>query len=458
MINISIKDVIKAIQGTDSASIKSSYINGICTDTRNIKHGDLFFALIGENSDGHNFITKESMKDCACAIVSKDIDTEIPYVKVDNTLFALGRFAKYYKSLFNVKTIGITGSVGKTSTKELLSLMLEELGPSLKNKGNFNNEIGVPLTIFELDKNHKTLVCEMGMRGSGQIDYLANIVKPDIGIITNIGMAHIELLGDQDNIADAKSELLTHLSKRTSLSVINRDCKYFDFMKSKSLCQILSFGEHESSDIRLVKTIYENEKIYFTIDTPFGKIEDLMISIPAKHYVINALSAIGTAKFLGVSDDFIRYTLSDFSNADGRFTLKKSCLGINVIDDTYNANPISMTEAIKTFTKIDAKRHIVILGDMLELGDYAKISHLEIGKEVVKSGVHQIFTVGTLAKEIGNGAISEGFNKDNIESFPDSETMKLNLSKLGFKSGDLILIKGSRSMRMEIISNALLEL
>jgi len=458
MINISIKDVIEVLEGTASLSIRPSDVNGICTDTRNIKSGDLFFALIGENYDGHDFINKENIKDCACAVVSKDINIGFPYIKVDDTLLALGRLAKYYKSLFDVKTIGITGSVGKTSTKELLALMLEELGPSLKNKGNFNNEIGVPLTIFELDKSHKTLVSEMGMRGFGQIDYLANIVKPDIGIITNIGMAHIELLGNRDNIAKAKSELLTHLSKETDLLLINRDCKYFDFMKSKSLCQVLSFGEHENSDIRLLKAVYENEKIYFTVSTSFGKIEDLMIPIPAKHYVLNALPTIGVAKFLGVTDDFIRSTLSNFSNTGGRFSLKKSYSGITVIDDTYNANPISMIEAIKTLVKINAKRHIVILGDMLELGDYAKFSHFEIGKEVAKAVIHQIFTVGTLAKEIGQGAISEGFNKDNIESFFDSETMKLNLSKLGFKKGDLILVKGSHSMKMEIISNTLMEL
>lgn len=458
MIQLSLKEIIKAINGRLlNNHIDEVYIDNISTDTRTIKNKDIFFALIGENTDGHNYIDK-ALKSSAI-VVSRPIEIkkDIPIILVDDTLLALGQLAKYYKKKFTVKTIAITGSVGKTSTKEILALLLEEIGPCLKNKGNFNNEIGMPLTILELEDSHKNIILEMGMRGPGQINYLADIAKPEIGIITNIGLSHIEILESQDNIAKAKCELLDNLPEN-GYGIINADDNYFEYLKKRANCNIISFGENNDADVQLISSYVDKQETVYTVKTPFGIIKDIKIPSIAKHYIINSLPAIAAAKILGISDDFIKKQINLFKPIDKRFDIKKYPSDITIIDDTYNANPASVASALKTIKDMKYSRKIAILGDMGELGDYAKSSHIDIGTQVAKSHVDQLYVVGELAKHIAEGAIAAGFSKNNINYSCSSQELANLIDNKYFEAGDLILIKGSRFMKMENITKRISEI
>ncbi len=450
---ITAKDVVSATQGELVAGDLDTRIAGVSTDTRTITPGSLFVALTGENSDGHKFLADALSKGAVGVVVSRKVEAKCLAIRVPDTLLALGDIAAFYRSKFKPIIVGVTGSVGKTTTKEMIAAVAAAKGPVLKNEGNFNNEIGLPLTMLNLASRHKTAVVEMAMRGAGQIDYLAKIARPSIGVITNIHMSHIELLGSLDAIADAKGELLDHLPN-DGTAILNADDAYFDYLRRRANCRVIAFGESPQSDVRAVSSGIDSKGCcHFDVVTPTGSF-DVHVPVPGEHNIKDALSAIAVGEELGIAHADIKSALASFKAPEKRSNVIPSRRGFVIIDDTYNASPASVRSALKTLSMMEGERKIAVLGDMLELGDHAVHVHMEIGQAVRECGIDALFTVGELAGVIARGAIDAGMPIAAVTEFEDSaQAAKEVPTKV--RERDVVLVKGSRAMKMERIMEGL---
>lgn len=450
---IKVKDVLNAINGELLSGDIDIKISGISTDTRTLNEGDLFFALTGAGSDGHKFLADALGKGAAGVVVTRKVEARAMAIRVEDTLAALGQLAAFYRSKFNPVVIGVTGSVGKTTTKEMIAAVCAARGPVLKNEGNFNNEIGLPLTLFNMHNRHKTAVVEMAMRGKEQISYLANIAKPSIGVITNIHMSHIELLGSMDAIADAKGELLDFLPE-DGQAVLNIDDAYFAKLRNRARCRVVSFGESPEADIRAVSCGLDSMGCCrFDVITPTGKF-DVSIPVPGEHNIKDALAAIAIGEILGIEHESIRLALSKYKPPEKRSNVVPSRHGFVIIDDTYNASPASVMSALKTLKMMDGGRKIAILGDMLELGEMALDSHIDVGRSVKEFGIDMLVVYGDLGKLIARGAIDAGMPLSSVQEFDDiGQVIKEIVSIV--RERDVVLVKGSRAMKMEKIVEGL---
>lgn len=462
MERLTLKEVVRAVGGKlirgDGGS-DSDGVTGVSTDTRTLQPGDFFFALQGERSDGHEYLRRAFEAGAGGAVISKEEalppGVEKPVIKVPDVLWALGELAKYYRGKFDVQVIGVTGSVGKTTTKEMLASILERKWKVLKNAMNFNNEIGVPLTLFQLERSHHFVVLEMAMRGLGEIRRLAQIAQPSVGVITNVGITHIGRLGSQGAIADAKSELLQELPP-DGLAVLNAEDGYFTLMKDRFGGRVISFGSCKDADV--IGTQIKQSKdgrCRVVILVQGGAIR---VSMPILGYynAYNALAAAAAAVGLGADLSTIRDGLESFARPVMRMELVKSRWGYVILNDAYNASPASTLAALKTLQSLAGyKRKIAVLGDMLELGDYAPMAHRDIGRAAVDCGVGMLVVVGKLAAGIAEGAKSAGFPERNVRLYPDSIQAAKRL-KTQVTDGDAVLVKGSRAMNMEEIVRVLL--
>ncbi|HER24309.1 MAG TPA: UDP-N-acetylmuramoyl-tripeptide--D-alanyl-D-alanine ligase [Candidatus Atribacteria bacterium] len=463
MENCEIKELVKVISGKIIQGNQHCVINRFSIDSRTLNSGDLFFALMGPNFDGHNFIFEAFNKGAVGAVVCKDMNTLLQnklidkdkiIIEVKDTLSALQDWSKYYKDKFKTFNIVITGSNGKTTTKEMIAHILSLKFPLLKTSGNYNNEIGIPLTMLQLNKSHKLLVVEMGMRGLGEIKTLTDFIHPDLAVITNIGEAHLGLLGSKENIFKAKSELLQSLDK-DGIAILNRDDPYFSKMsgvvKGK---KVYTFGIENKSDVLASHVRMVSDKgMKFLFEVQNGKSREIFFPLLGRYNVYNALAASATALALGTGLDLIERGLSSFKPLDLHMQLNNFNKGITILNDSYNASPLSVKNALETFTQAAQKhRKIAILGDMLELGEKADFYHWEIGKEVVKLSIDILITVGKKGKIIAQSSQKEGIAKEKIFSFEKNEKLSLVKKLLSLtKSGDFILLKGSREMKMEEI-------
>lgn len=448
------QDVVDACRGELISGDPGTKITGVSTDTRTLKPGDLFFALTGENSDGHKFLADALARGACGVVVSRKVEARCLAIRVDDTLIALGDLAAFYRARFDPTVVAVTGSVGKTTTKEMIAAVAAEAGSVLKNPGNFNNEIGLPATLFELTSKHTTAVVEMAMRGPGQIAYLANIARPRIGVITNIHMSHIELLGTLDAIADAKGELLDHLP-HDGLAVLNADDAYIGYLRTRARCRVVSFGESESAEVRAISAGIDSAGCCnFEVRTPRGAFE-VRIPVPGEHNIKDALAAIAVGEELGISHAGIRQALAGFKPPEKRSNVIPSRRGFVVIDDTYNASPPSVISALKTLAMMDGDRKIAVLGDMLELGDHALEAHLEVGRAVSETAVDVLLAVGQLARLIARGAIDAGLPAGRVIEFEDSSQAAREIAN-AVRERDVVLVKGSRAMRMERVVEGLL--
>jgi UDP-N-acetylmuramoyl-tripeptide--D-alanyl-D-alanine ligase len=428
-------------------------ITGVCTDSRLAKPGDLFFALVAER-DGHSFIPDAAMAGAAAAVVSREVDADVPLVHVPDTLLAFGNLAGGFRMRRSIPVVGVTGSVGKTTTKEMIAAVLDRKYTVLKNEGNYNNEIGLPMTLFDLDPRHDAVVLEMAMRGVGEIRRLAEIAKPQIAVITNIGMAHAERLGSVEAIAAAKSEILEDLPS-DGLAVLPSDDELYSFLRSRRSGRVTSFGFDESADVRASHMrVHEDGRVGATVTTNRGVME-LELAALGEHSIRNALAAIAVAIELGVDLDDAKAALEVFGSLSMRSNMVRSPLGFTVINDSYNANPASMAAAVRSLASVPGERKIAVLGDMLELGDYAEEAHLGIGKLIVSEGVDRLYTVGELGRRIADGAVQNGLPAFCVNSF-GSSSEALDALKPEIKPGDVVLVKGSRATRMEIVAEGLL--
>lgn len=463
MENCKIRELIKTVSGKIIQGDQDCLVSRISIDSRTLIPGDLFFAIIGPSFDGHDFVIEAFKKGAVGVVVCKgastllqneQIDKDKIILEVKDTLSALQDWSKHYKDKFKTFNICITGSNGKTTTKEIIAHILSQEFPLLKTSGNYNNEIGIPLTLLGLNKSHKLLVAEMGMRGLGEIKTLTNFIPPDFAVITNIGEAHIGLLGSKDNIFKAKSELLQSLNK-DGKAIINRDDPYFfkmlEIVKDK---KVYTFGIENRSDIMARNIRMVSDKgVRFTLEVQNDKSREIYFPLLGRYNIYNALAAVAVAFALGIELDLIERGLSSFKPLDLHMQLSNFYNDIKILNDSYNASPLSVKSALETLAEVaQNNRKIAILGDMLELGERTDFYHREIGKEVAKLSIDILITVGQGGKIIAQSSKEEGMAEERVFSFEKNEKINLTKKLLNLiKPGNFVLLKGSREMKMEEI-------
>ena len=418
-------------------------VNGISTDTRSIKGGELFIALKGPNFDGHKFIQSAVDKGAVACLVENEIDANAVITK--NTHDALGLLAKAWRKKFTKSIFAITGSNGKTTVKEMIASIVSQKKPVMATHGNLNNDIGVPLTLFRLNNDVDAAVIEMGANHSGEISYLTNIALPDIAVVTNIGSAHLEGFGSIENIAKAKSEIFQGLSD-SGIAIINADDKYFELLKNAAENhKVINFGLNKNADVTCEYEI-NSEGSLLNVNTPNGKCI-IKLQLLGSHNVMNALAAIAASIAAGLSLEQIVNGLESLKSVKGRLQMKPGLNDSLVIDDTYNANPTSLNAALNVLQGFRGKRFLA-LGDMGELGANSEKLHVDAAIHAKESGVDSLYSLGDLAANAANEFGENGFCYEKHEDMIDALRNKLSQDVT-------LLVKGSRSMHMETIVNAL---
>jgi len=451
---LTISDILKATGGELISGSENVEITDINTDTRVIKEGMLFVALIGDSFDGNDYVNQAVKAGAAGCVVSRPVDADTNLILVEDTTKALGQIAKYHKEKFSVPFVGVTGSVGKTTTKDMISCALSAKFNVLKTQKNFNNHIGLPLTLLRLSQEHEVGVVEMGMSGFGEIDYLAGLVNPCVAVFTNIGLSHVENLGSRENILKAKTEMLSHLTD-DGLVVLCADDDMLLELKSKLKHKYIYYGiENKEADITAENISSDGIVTRFNI-LASGKSWEAEIPVLGDHNVKNALAAFAVATHFGASPEGVINALKEFVPGKMRQNILHSG-GVTVINDCYNASPSSAEAGLKILNQLKGERKIAVLGDMLEMGDLSEYAHRLVGKYVVDFGVDFLITVGTKSSQIVKGAAYHGFDEDNAKSFENNKDAIEFLDSF-IKEGDIILVKASRSMKLEEISEHILD-
>ncbi len=443
---LNIEEIVEATGGELINRQGVTVIKQIDIDSRTANQDSLFVALKGEKNDGHNFILDVISNGCKAVLISepKKIDG-VTVILVKDTKIALGDIARYYVKKLNLKRIAITGSVGKTTTKEMIASVCESIDKTGKTKGNFNNDIGVPLTAFSLN-DEKIAIFEMGMNHLGEIEYLSNIVKPEIAVITNIGYSHIENLGSRDGILKAKLEILKGMDENSYL-ILNGDDPYLYSVKNSIKANIIYFGiENKDCDIVAFDIKEENGTTVFKVEN-----EEYKINVPGVHNVYNALSAISLGRLLTKDISKIKEGLLNFKPDGIRQNIVKKD-GYTLIIDCYNAAPDSMMASLNVLSNLSGNRKIAVLGSVAELGDIRDELLYEVGKKASECGLYELITLSDDALSINKGAKDNGFL--NEKNFKDNAQI-LEYLKSIIKKDDVILIKGSRKYKMEEISEGL---
>lgn len=449
-----INEILSAVNGKLLCGADSVVVSSVSTNSKEVKEGSLFIPIKGEKFDAHNFI-EDAFKAGAIATLTSNhdkMDSDKIYIKVNDTKKALQDLAAYYRRKFNIPVIGITGSVGKTSTKEMISAALSSKFNVLKTSGNLNGQIGLPLTIFNLESQHDVAVLEMGISEPCEMDRLSYIAKPDYAVMTNIGVTHIENLHTKENILKEKFKITRTLNENSVL-FINGDDELLSKIENNYEFKVVSFGIKNDCNFKATNIYQHDEMTEFDI-TYNNKTERIVIKTIGEHNVYNAMVAIAIGLGLGINIYDLKEGLLKFKNLNMR-----QCIyhlnDVVLIDDSYNANPDSMRSAVKVLSQVaNEKRKIAVLADMLELGEMSKSLHYDLGMFVAQMNVDILITVGKMAEYISKGAIS--YNKNiNVYSF-DSNEQAINCLKNIICLGDTILVKGSRGMHTEEISHSII--
>jgi len=418
---------------------KRLVITGFSTDTRTIEPGMMFIAIPGENFDGGDYVEKALEMGASGAITEKDIETD-GVIKVENVIRALGKLALNHRSRFDIPVVAVTGSTGKTSTKNFIESVLSTRYNTHSTQGNLNNHIGLPMTLLKLEENHEASVIEMGMNNLGEIDYLAGMTKPDIGVITNIGMSHIGILGSRQNIFKAKTEIIPHINEG-GLLVTNGDDEFLGNLVELKKPDVLLYGSSENSHIIFKdEHIDDNGCFSFSVDG-----EKFRLSVPGRHNIYNALAALAVGRELGLSYDEIRMGLLNFRQDKLRLEILE-IKGIRIINDSYNASPDSMKAALDILADQQGRK-IAVLGDMLEMGDFSKKAHTELGN-LAADCADIIVCCGPEARYIAKGAATNGFSSKYLFNCNNSDEAAAIVYGI-LEEGDNVLVKGSRGMKME---------
>ena len=443
--------IAEACRGRITTGEPGASIETVTTDSRELGANNLFIPLIGEKFDGHDFIRPLSenksirsyltMREGYTDIAARNSISEI---LCDDTLKALGAIAARHRDLIDPIVIGITGTNGKTTTKELVYAVLSTRWNCLKNVKNYNNEIGVPVTLLGLGATHEMAVIEMGMNHSGELDRLSRIVKPDVSLITNVGEGHLEFMGSMENVAGAKSEIM-HGMKPGSKLLVNRETNYLDIIMEKARkvdLVVTTFGLSDKADIRP-----DSYRLYRDSISVVYQDEEIMAPLYGIHNVYNVVAAIAVAAEYGMEPSAVRQALAGFVNMDGRSQIIDR--GYVVINDTYNSNPLSLKYALRSTGEIfPDRRKIAVLSDMKELGEAADLYHVECGKAVRDNNFDMLLLWGGKAGFYAEGAVQAGLDADAVKQFETKAELSQFLKTI-VDDDDVVLIKGSRTMRME---------
>lgn len=463
--DILVEDVIRLCNGNLICGKLDTPLIDFCKDTREIKEGDVYAGVKGENHDG-NIYYEEALKNGAsvCILqgvtIPKDVIEQYKdksIIIVEDTIRALQELAAYKREMYDIPVVAITGSVGKTSTKDIVASVMAKQYNVLKTEGNYNSQLGLALTVLRL-KNHNAMVVEMGMNHLGEISRLSKIAKPTVAIITNVGTAHIGLLGSRENILKAKLEILEGL-KEDGIVIINNDNDLlYDWnLKFGSQYKVITYGMENESAIIAHDTILSEEGSTYTVEIE-KKTYPVNVGIGGNHFVLNSLCAISVGHYFNIPMNKILEGIANFELTKRRMQTEKLKNQVTIINDCYNANYDSMKAAIEYLGKLPTKRKIAVLGDMLELGEYSEDLHRKVGREVARSHIDILITVGTEAKYIADEAQKNGMLDTNIYTFDKNEEAE-NKIKEFMKSGNVdILIKASNGMKFQGIFEKLIEM
>ncbi len=447
MENITIRDIIEITGGTANFNIDENLeIKNISNDSREIKADSLYVALKGENLDGHKFVSSAIENGAVAAIVENSSSSRD--IIVDNTYKALKNIAMAYRNRFDIPFLSVTGSSGKTTTKDMLYYAVSSSLKTLRNLGNFNNEIGLPMTMYNLDSTYECAILEMGMYTLGEIDYLAEIVRPNIAVITNVGVAHMQTAGSRENILKAKMEISNYMTESDTL-IINGDNDMLKTINKENYkFKILTFGLEAENDFSVIS--YQTEDTSMRIKAKFidEKVEYLLPTLGI-HNIYNSLSALAVCKVMGLDMKKSAEGIASYAPSKYRMEIKQLSDKV-LVEDFYNANPDSMKASIETFREVSSNRKVGILADMLELGAISEHSHKEIGS-LASQVMDVLICIGKEARFIGLGAEESGFDKAKIYYYENNMQAIEKINSI-LKPGDKVLMKGSRGMKLEEVA------
>lgn len=464
--NLSLECICSATGGKLLRGDPASIVNSVSVDSRTLNPGAAFFALVGQNSDGHDYINQARQKGAAAVCVSQDIwesgtliipgansvavsNSGCGIIRVPDTLQALQDLARNYRRSFNIPVVGVTGSVGKTTTKDLIALCLQGCFNTLKSSGNYNNDIGLPLSLLQLEDSHQIAVVEMAMRDRGEIARLARISLPTCAVITNVEKVHLETLHSLENIARAKCEILAEMDPH-GFALINGDCPLLVEESRTYPIKLYMFGRHPDCHFQIQSLETGENGITIRVRL-LNQVEEFIFPLPAARLAGNVLAAVAMAFLLGVPPEVCRRQLLQYRPEGKRLHIIRPPGGGIIIDDTYNANPLSVTAALECGRELPGSgKWVAVLGDMFELGENQTAGHMEVGRQAAVNQVDHLIAVGERAQYIARGAEEAGLPAQRIHYFPaKAEALSCLRELLGPE--DKVLFKASRGMQFETL-------
>ncbi len=461
MLTLSLETLVSVVGGELLSGSDSAMVNGVATDSRHVEPGVVFIAFEGDRVDGHEYLLDAVSLGARALIVTRPAEEiadglararerDVAVVRVDDALGAVQALAAYHRGRLFCPVVAVTGSTGKTTTKDFITSVLSVRSRVVATYGNQNNELGVPLTILRAGADTDVLVVEMAMRGEGQIARLCEIAGPTAGIVTNVGTSHIELLGNQEAIASAKGELV-EATPASGAIFLNADDAFSSVLARRASARVVRYGVENAAEISARDlTVNPEGCASFTLVSEEGS-RDVQLAIPGRHNVYNALAAAAVGLHLDVGLDDVIEGLESAQAGEMRMQAFQSASGVFVINDAYNANPTSMRAAIETLAEMQATgSRIAVLGDMAELGSLTELAHFRIGEEVARLPLDALLTIGKRARRIADGARAEGMDDDHIHPFDSVDGAAAYLATLVLP-GDVVLVKASRVMGLERI-------
>lgn len=457
-----VDDIVQATGGRLLFGDEAQTFNSVGIDSRQLDPGMLFVAICGLNHDGHAFIEQVVSQGVCGIVVQSDhsaaldqevlINSGIACVAVKDTTRALGALAAYQRDRHKIPVVAITGSNGKTTTRQMTALVMRQGYNTLATQGNLNNEIGLPLTLFHLADEHQAAVVELGMNHMGEIDRLGAICQPTIGVITNVGPAHLEFLGSLEGVAQAKGELLAHIHSQGH-AVLNLDDPLVAAMAHRAKCKVLFFGMAADAQIRAEAIQESGRGTCFELCLPAEKVT-VQLQTTGRFMVSNALAAAASGHLAGLKAAQIKTGLETFRPVKGRLSIKELPNGVHVIDDTYNANPASMAAALDALAAMKGDgRAFAVVGDMLELGSQAGELHRQVGQKAAQVGIYKLYAHGEYGESVLTGARDRGITGSHLVAGRKTDIAEDLIQHL--QAGDWVFVKGSRGMAMEKVVDAI---
>jgi UDP-N-acetylmuramoyl-tripeptide--D-alanyl-D-alanine ligase len=454
MATFTVQEIVRATQGALVVGDLGVPVTGVSIDSRTLGVGEAFFAIVGHRLDGHDFVADAASRGAACVVaqnVPDHIPSGVPFVLVEDTTRALGRLAARHRAKFSIPIAAVTGSNGKTTTKEMMAAVLAARGKVLKPEGSFNNQWGVPLTLLRLTAEHQALVVEIGCNQTGEIAYLSGLAAPTVGVVTTVAETHLELLGSIEGVREEKAALVRAIGEH-GVVALNADDPRVAGMAQDTRARVITYGRAETADVRAKGEVKEDARgLAFTLEHD-GRSERVCLAFAGRHNVTNALAAAAAGFAVGLSLADVVAGLERARPVKGRCVWREVA-GVRILDDSYNANPAAMRAALDTAAAHQGgSRLVVVLGDMLELGSLAEAAHVDLGREVAKRGAAEFVGLGTHMKLAVEAAREAGLAEaQHATTFEDTVAHALKR----IDRGDVVLIKGSRGMRMERVVDAL---